>query len=332
MPESTLDFAPTRLGGELITYPVAFSALALDSTNKPPEATAALMWLWPEFAPDYTQQTVSLTVTTPGDATLSFERWASVGAQYAMLFTCWIDGTLAGSWEEDTPWVTESLAITGAGTHTIEWRLKLPNSPTGPLPPGSLKGSRARAGIAMVHIDNVLEDLAAPSPAPTLHDLEDGVLPAGVTTDGWTVSTDGPISGTRSLRSPTAPEDRGEYLVLIDPGSTVPTLVEFDWRVSCEEGDGTYHDSLYAYNADWNYMKGFGDRSGEDSGHSNLIVGAGAGLMLAYGKNPDGSGGADAAWVDNLAFVYVPSAQPIRFKYWLVGENFELPSPVSGDV
>ena len=291
----TLDWSETNLGGSaVVSY--ARGAL-LDHSDKPAGATASLSCT--RGLSSGANNLVVITVVTTGSSVLTFDYKTSTEAGWDKLHVD-VDGVSQAEYSGIIAWTSHAgISIPSAGTHTIRFRYQ--------KDPGGVNADRV--WIAKLNITNTTTVNDDASTVDT-YNLEDGAVPAFVTTSSWVNSTSEPITGTRSLRSPTSPANSGSYdMTVAKAAGTGYRAVGFDWKVSSENG----WDKLFIYpdstagtvpthpTAPAEGSPGWLEYSGTASGRFALILPAAASsFLLRYAKDGGGAAGSDAAWVDNM--------------------------------
>jgi hypothetical protein len=296
MPTFALDWSETNLGGSAV---VSYARGAvLDFVDKPAGATAALSCT--RGLSSGANNIAVLEVETTGSSVLTFDYKVSTEPGWDKLHID-VDGVSQGEWSGVVAWTSHpGVSIPAAGVHTIRFRYQ--------KDPGGVNADRV--WIANLNITNTV---AANDDASTVDTatLEDGAIPAFVTTSTWTNSTSEPITGTRSLRSPTSTAGNGSYGLTVSKAATTDyRAVGFDWKVSSESG----WDKLFIYpdstaasvpvhpTAPAEGSPGWLDFSGTASGRLAVILPpAASSLLLRYAKDGSGNVGSDAAWIDNIA-------------------------------
>lgn len=292
----TLDWSETDLGGSaVVSYGLG---AVLDYADKPAAATAALSIT--AFHADSSNTTIAeFSVVTTGSSVMTFDYHTS-SESYDKLHID-VDGVSQAEYSGVTAWTTHAgISIPSAGTHTISFRYQKDS------------GSAANADrvwVALLNITNTTTTNDASGSVDT-YDFEDGATPSFITTSSWTNSTSGPITGTRSMRSPASPAGSGSYDLEIEKaaGSDYAT-VGFDYKTDTESG----WDKLFIFpDAAAANVPASGEPStpgdsgwiaysGSTSGRIALILPAAAQtVLLRYTKDGGGDVGADAVWIDTL--------------------------------
>lgn len=293
----TLDWSETDLGGSaVVSYGLG---AVLDYADKPAGATAALSIT--AFHADSSNTTIAeFSIVTTGSSVMTFDYRTSTESGYDKLHID-VDGVSQAEYSGVTAWTTHAgISIASAGTHTIRFRYQKDS------------GSAANADrvwVALLNITNTTTTNDASGTVDT-YDFEDGATPSFITTSSWTNSTSGPITGTRSMRSPASPAGSGSYDLEIEKaaGSDYAT-VGFDYKTDTESG----WDKLFIFpDAAAANVPASGEPStpgdsgwiaysGSTSGRIALILPAAAQtVLLRYTKDGGGDVGADAVWIDTL--------------------------------
>jgi len=236
----------------------------------------------------------SLPLTLGAAGTVSFYRRTSSEAGYDFL-KFYIDGVVpsGGQWSGETAWGQVSFAL-AAGSHTLKWEYSKDGSGT--------SGSDT-AWVALLSVTNVTSPPPAVSSTKTAktYDFEDGAIPGIVSTSTWTNSTNAPISGTRSLRTPAVTAGNGVYNADI----AVPSLPENGAVTFALKRDAEPFDQasvLVDGTPDWISLTS----ASTDSRSFRYIVPASntSTITVRYAKDGSVNGGADAVWLDNIAIPY----------------------------
>lgn len=278
----TLDWSETNLGGSAVDSYAR--GTILDFTDKPVGATAALSCTAAMGATDH--MLAVFTIETSGSSLMTFDYKISTEAGWDKLHID-VDGVSQANYSGIVAWTSHpGISIPTAGVHTIRFRYS--------KDAGDVNADRV--WIAKLNITNTVTVNDA-SGTVTTSDMEDGAIPAAVTTSTWTNSTSAPIAGTRSLRSPASPANSASYdLTVTKPAGGNYGTVGFDYKVSTEAG----WDKLQVFPNP--AAAGKVEFSGTASGRLAVILPpAESSVLFRYVKDGGGAGGADAVWIDNLS-------------------------------
>jgi hypothetical protein len=286
--------------GPTINYGSTPLRYLLDYANVPPGgvATSSLTWL-PEPNLNNTNRSFSLTLTLDAPGAVSF--WVKVSSEstYDGL-RFYIDDVQQAfySGEGSFGLVSHSVA---AGTHTFKWAY---------TKDGSAYVGQDNAWVALLKVTNVSAASMPPvqisTATPAVYDFEDGTIPSLITTTSWINSTNLPISGTRSLRTPVTTVDSATYTATI----AIPELpengcVSLDFKSSSESGDRTWFTldgADYPFFQNQTVVKKMAFVIPQMAGTHTLRV--------EYRKDATLSQGDDATWIDNLHIPFQVGGTP----------------------
>lgn len=273
----SLDWSQNAVGKDLV-YPDGMQLV----TDIPAGATMALRW--PIELGDSTTTTVSLTLTLASAGTVSFYRKVSSENNFDFL-RFFIDGVQQAAWAGEQAWAQVSYAV-AAGAHTFEWRYTKDSSTV---------AGQDTAWIALLSVTNVQNPppITGSTNTAQTHNFEDGLVPA-VFTGTWTNSTDAPIAGLRSLRTPASPAHSTTYTETLTPAVVLPEngCVVTKWK-----RDAEYLDRLIVSVGGKAVLR---TSVAAQSGDLYAIVKPNQTVTYSFAKDLNTSVGADACWIDDV--------------------------------
>jgi hypothetical protein len=305
-----LDFSADSLGSAT-DYTAASGRVQL-STDIPdpafyPGITNSLKWVDSRTNSDNVPVSIPVTVGPEGGSLSFMFKVSSESGYDGLRFR--MDGvTQTSPWTGEYGWNEFGMSLP-AGDHVLTWEFFHDSS--------GWTGQNA-AWLAKITATNILRRPSAATgngKRPAIFNLEDGAVPAVLSSATWTNSTDAPITGTRSMRTPALTEaDSGNYDLVIDTSSLpVAGVVGFDLKWQATGGDTV--SILSGGTQVWGNQI-----AGGNSGSQRfdfVVAPTTDTLTVRFAKN---FGPADqAVWVDNLSIAYM--AEPVVINSAFSGEG-----------
>lgn len=289
-----LDWSATSVGKSIVYSDGMF----IDYTDKPTGAAAAVRFRPFQGANNISQGfTLALTLASAG-AVSFYRKVSSDLSDDGLRF--FVDGAEQAFYSGEVVWGQVSFALT-AGAHTMEWRYTKGNVVTA--------GSDT-AWVALLTVTNVQDPPAVTESAapPVVYGFDDDVTPPGMT-GGWTVSTTTPITGTKSLRSPSVANSTNDAALTL----TLPEngVVKFKWKRSSDYSD------FFEFKVGSTLVvpPHAGAAPTEATGEMWAVVPGGSAKTLTWSYRKDGNftAGSDSVFIDDLSLPYqgvAPASSP----------------------